>query len=265
MNFKLRPLQNILGSVFAAGLLTVSAGVQALPFQLTIQPINVCDNAGLNCGNPAENVFAAETQKIWAQAGIDVTFLAFNQLNNTSFLSIDEDNVTPAPSLANLAFGAGNQQNADPTVINMYFVDDIDAGGAGTTFGIAFVGGNGVAIADEVFTANGGLGRIDTIAHELGHNLGLSHSDPGMTADYLMRAGGGRNVPGSIADITPDGDGNDLLTVAQINEAQESGFVTQNEEVILPEPAGIAAMLTGLLLMIGLIRFFPAPAAARRV
>ncbi len=262
MIFKLSPLQNILGSIVFAGLLMVSAGAKALPFQLTIQPINVCDNLGNNCGNPAENVFLAETQKIWAQAGIDMMFLAFNQLNNTSFLTIDDDNATAAPSLADLAFGAGNQQNGDPTVINMYFLDDINPLSGGTTFGVAFVGGNGIAIADETFSFNGGLGRIDTIAHEIGHNLGLSHSDPGMTADYLMRSGGSRNVPGSIDDITPDGDGNDLLTVAQIATAQASNFVTENEEVILPEPAGIAAMLTGLLLMIGMVRFFPA--AARR-
>lgn len=261
MNFKLSPLQNILGSVVFAGLLMVSAGAKALPFQLTIQTINVCDNAGLNCGNPAENVFLAETQKIWAQAGIDVTLLAFNQLNDTSYLTIDGDNLTTTPSLADLAFGAGNQQNADPTVINMYFLDDINPASPGTTFGIAFVGGNGIAIADEVFAFN----RIDTIAHKIGHNLGLSHSDPGMTADYLMRAGNSRNVPGDIDDIAPSPDNAfDQLTVAQIATAQDSNFVTESEEVILPEPAGIAAMLTGLLLMIGVIRFIPAPAAARR-
>ena len=33
-------------------------------------------------------------------------------------------------------------------------------------------GGIGIAM-DTVMAYNGGLGRIDTIAHELGHNLGL--------------------------------------------------------------------------------------------
>jgi hypothetical protein len=52
-------MRNIVGCVTTATLILFSAAAHALPYQVTIQPINVCDDSGLNCGNPTEELFFA--------------------------------------------------------------------------------------------------------------------------------------------------------------------------------------------------------------
>ncbi len=217
----------------AMALLVVCGSALALPFQVTIQPINVCDNAGLNCGNPAEELFFAETRKIWAQANLDVNFLSFNTFNNSSFLSL----TTGGSDLNALRNAANNGKNANNQVINMWFVNDINSG---TVFGEAFIGANGIMIANEVFSAN----RIDTIAHELGHNLGLFHASAGGDSSNLMDDGASRTSPTSIADIAPDGSMLDVLTTSQINTVQTSYFLVTQADA-LPEPSGIVVLLIG--------------------
>jgi hypothetical protein len=85
-------------------------------------------------------------------------------------------------------------------------------------------------------------GRIDTIAHELGHNLGLDHDDT--NHDYLIASGSVRNIPTSVADICPDGACYDLLSQAQIDTTRRSNLLVDFNPV--PEPGSLALVAVAL-------------------
>lgn len=68
-------------------------------------------------------------------------------------------------------------------VINMFFVDTLNPPpqqAGGTLFGFSWIGNNGVAIAQNVFgyprSRTSPPPRPSTLAHELGHDLGLDHT-----------------------------------------------------------------------------------------
>jgi len=203
---------------------------------VNIQPIQVCLNDSTGCANAGLTLFGAVGNKIWAQAGMDLNFLPFQTLNNTALINLDFDAAFPGAAAGAAAAG---------TVIKMLFVNTITTcGGAGAgIFGCAWPGANGVAIADNVFAFNGGVGRLDTIAHELGHNLGLGHNDFGAGgALNLMSDGAVRTIPGAIGDVFPDGAKTDQLTAAQITQATASAFV-------VPVPGALYLMVSGLLVL----------------
>ena len=253
----------IVTSLITGGVLVFSgnnaASAMTLNKQVKVQPIQVCNDAGADCAKIG--FFEAETDKIWAQAGIDIKFLNSLQLNGTDFLSVDigqDEHVD--------LYQAGNDIAGNPVqtmFINMYFVDDIiDTDGdmseildeVGDIFGLGcgapifagVCGGEtGVIIADEVFSYNAGIGRLDTIAHEIGHVLGLTHNGFGAGgAENFMTSGGSRSVPSSINDIAPDGLNLDQMTQAQIdevltNDPQAATFVKPKP---VPEPSAILAL-----------------------
>ncbi|MEM6451575.1 MAG: zinc-dependent metalloprotease family protein [Cyanobacteria bacterium P01_D01_bin.105] len=179
------------------------------PEELRIQPIQVCDDNGNNCADV--NLFADITAKILEQANLRVSFLPTNQLNASRFLSIQDNPNRTSPDyefyeLSRLggagAFGRHPDSTATSGPINVWFVDEIEALSGFTQFGIAWVDANGVLISKEVADFNNGAGRIDTLAHEIGHNLGLRHTNFGAGGpDNLLTNGDDRSIPGSIDDI----------------------------------------------------------------
>ncbi len=206
--------------------LSLTAAAPALAGgMVNVQPVKICRNDGTACANAAGNLFAAETNKIWAQAGITFNFLDFTTINDTA-----DQNFTTQMQVDDF-FAAHPGKSADADVITMWFTNNIfNAYGE-----VNAIGGDMAIIDISIFT----IPRIDTIAHELGHNLGLRHDDPGVLRDYLMRAGD-RFIPNGIGNITPDGLGYDKLTAGEIATAMADGKVHA-----VPEPATWALMLLG--------------------
>lgn len=206
-----------------------SAGV------IYVQPIQVCDDAGSGCANAGQTLFEAEGDKIWSQAGLDLSFYSWNYYWETDYLSIADDT-----ELISLWTTPGRGENADVTVISMWFVDLLYPSQPGTTFGVSFMPGNRIAIANAVFSAN----RIDTIAHEIGHSLNLDHYAAADKASNLMAAGSDRTVPSNIGDIYPDGADLDQLNSSQIATALRSDLIHDDP---IPEPVSTALVGAGLL------------------
>lgn len=194
------------------GILVCVAGsaLGQITHQVVINPIQVCDDFGLNCGNPNRQLFLDEADKIWRQAGIDLKFLDWKVMLNSGYVNnVNFEALIDAP---------GNQEIGGD-VINMWFVNSIDGG----LFGRGNYGET--IIANNVFSFSGGAGRRDTMAHEVGHVLGLSHGSSNDDPLNLMADGGLRNATTRIEDIFPDGALKSQLTQSQINTARGNGKV----------------------------------------
>lgn len=227
-------------------LAAVPARAMPIDLQLVVTVRTVCDNAGLNCASqgPLGNLFyAAEGNKIWAQAGIELVFVQGPNLNNTTLLN-------GQGSLGAFTAPLGG------TGTTMFLANSLSSPGL---YGFAYGNAGGLAISmSSVTSFNGGIGRLDTIAHEIGHNLGL-YFGPGASGghdngnpNFLMASGGIRNVPTSLAQICPDPSPStcrSLLSPAHIATARASPLLTP-----IPEPSTWALMALGGLLVGAAVR-----------
>jgi hypothetical protein len=207
------------------GLLLLSAALSAalaLPIDryLTIQPIAVCSDAGTDCAD-ADGMIErsrAVTQAVYDQAGTSIVYLPTRFYNETDYLTITLNPTGLTDEARQLLRTPGHLQSENPTTLNMYFVDRLqDQAGQANALGFGFINGNGIIVGEAAL--------IDTIAHEIGHNLGLDHNTLGAGGAANIMTGVGRRSPTSLADIS--GGLSDQFTAQQIAKVREPLFSVQ--------------------------------------
>lgn len=223
--------------------------------RVTIQPIVMRSTDGSIAANPQLKIFEEETDKIWAQAGIDFRFLPVVYYDNSLFTNVSSSIFDPN-SVHALALIEGHMQNTNPLVINLWFVITIDRSASASGFSLqssmTYYGGliekNGVTIANSAFAYGGGAGMRDIFAYEVARNLGLNNDTLGATNDTrnLMKSSG--PYPTSITNIFPDGLAYCHLTTAQVSRARDASFAVdlpENERYEYPPTHTLTAGKTG--------------------
>ena len=184
---------------------------------VTIQPIIVANSDGSNrsefFGTASQEAdIKARINAIYDQADIAIQWNAPTFWNNTN-ANVGSGSVRSGNDLGTLVSqgDAGGFGSANGLVLDMYFVEKVPAYGntsENSANGLAYVGGNGIAIhiGDSLPGFAGGREVIaEVTAHEIAHNLGLSHT----------------NTPNNLLNETPSSPN---LTNAQINAIIDSNF-----------------------------------------
>ncbi|MEM9414860.1 MAG: zinc-dependent metalloprotease family protein [Planctomycetota bacterium] len=199
----------------------------SITHELTVQPIVLSNDNG---SDTAEYFGTASQQTaitdyiddIWAQAGINVDWLAPTAWNNTD---ANQGNIGLSSVVSN--GDAAGVDSDSPTVLNMYFVEDILAFSNPfseyNAAGLAFIGGNGVTqyVGSNLLDFDGGRQTIaSVVAHEIGHNLGLPHTGTALFQNLM-------NGSGTVQPNPPIDDDGERLTQEQINIALSSPLLVE--------------------------------------
>jgi hypothetical protein len=219
------------------------------------------------------------TRAMLNQIGVDVTYLPIVEYDNSVFFSqlavLDDanNNTCPFPGGTMTGFTSCNfltlsQQpqisqdptyvpmsppplggpTQDPTVINMFFVGELMAppDQVGTLYGFSWINNNGIAISASTFSN----ARFDTLAHELGHNLALTHAGYGAGMPPNLESAGCCNPDGSDLRTEPSST-SDALTELDggggMGTADQLNLTSQESQQTLPTSQQTEVLMSGLL------------------
>ncbi len=266
-----------------ACLTPIAARAAPITEYVSVQPIDVCPGgAGTTTGcapinSNGQNYATAPqgavgfidpatkiniTDAIWAQAGISVTFEpavqypnggGFEAIQIASCAANGSDCMSPEfQSLSQQPGIAGNPPpvlspipplSANPTTINMFFINQLvpPSNQPGTLYGLSWINNNGVAISSNTLLGFGA--RVDTLAHEIGHDLDLDHATFGAgAANNLMTAGNLRTEPFGTANALAQLAAGTADQVLATQQAQTllSGFLSPIPDVVtgVTDPPG---------------------------
>ena len=172
------------------------------PINIVLQVHIVRENDGtkpVRTGMAEINTMIARADRVWGQAGIHFSTRAFPRfIDETLSKLIDVTCVPPGgltstedirmfrwrPTPPGPFLAPQDTNNQDPVVINLYFVDDLNPNNCAVAYA-------GTPSNFMVITKNAGP---TTLAHELGHCLGLGHPEneipnPRELGKRLMRSG----------------------------------------------------------------------------
>ena len=170
---------------------------------ITVQPIIAANTNGSNSaeffGNAQQEAdIKQRIDAIFAAANVDIEFLPARRVNDT-FINVGSGGGTRPGRDLNTIVSNGDSRglgSSDRLVIDMYFVEVVPGFqnvGENVANGLAFVGSTGVAIqiGDNLVNFADGRATIASVtAHEIGHNLGLSH----VAGNDNLLAEGGRST-----------------------------------------------------------------------
>ena len=103
-------------------------------------------------------------------------------------------------------------QSPDKNTLNVYLVNQLwDTSGSSrkAMYGYGLIGGNGAVVATGTNPDSLKTAALDTLSHEIGHNLGLSHvdtlpaTDPSNSVSNLMLSTG-RTTPFELCQVAPN-------------------------------------------------------------
>lgn len=105
-----------------------SARAQLITHRITIQPIQITNVGATVVGNASLTLFEAATDKIWAQAGIDIQYNSWITYASNTFTNANSPFTGGANNLDVLtASNAAFPWNSLPTtVVRMFFVNTIN-------------------------------------------------------------------------------------------------------------------------------------------
>lgn len=245
-----------LSRFLAGALLLMPLLAQSMPIdkRLVIRPIQICNSTG-SCANDQQQLFEPVDDAVWAQAGIEIQYLQFSSVVDQRSFDLTHEELFGSFAQPENWFetAPGNVDNTH--VVDLWFARSLPAGILGIADADADPTGmfidvvrNNILVSQSVVEFSGN----DTIAHEIGHVLGLNHCGyrpslfgssyipcPGasvLTDDSknLMTPFVTFNV--SPNNVAPHGLGLAELTAEQIRMARLSPFLIDVTTVPLPAP-----------------------------